>query len=52
MYAYEFDGVRYDVGEKMGFIQTTIEFALQRDELRFELLDYLSRMVEKEVARK
>ncbi|MNZ70604.1 UTP--glucose-1-phosphate uridylyltransferase [compost metagenome] len=52
VYAYEFDGVRYDVGEKMGFIQTTIEFALQRDELRFELLDYLSRMVEKEVARK
>jgi UTP--glucose-1-phosphate uridylyltransferase len=52
VYAYEFEGVRYDVGEKMGFIQTTIEFALQREELRYELLDYLSTIAEKEVARK
>lgn len=50
VYAYEFEGSRYDVGEKMGFIQTTIEFALKRDELRFELLDYLSTVLEKETA--
>jgi UTP--glucose-1-phosphate uridylyltransferase len=49
VYAYEFTGVRYDVGEKMGFIQTTIEFALQRAELRQELLAYLSRLVEREL---
>ncbi|NIK76107.1 UTP--glucose-1-phosphate uridylyltransferase [Paenibacillus castaneae] len=52
VYAYEFDGVRYDVGEKMGFIQTTIEFALQRNDLRYELLDYLTQMVEREGVRK
>ncbi|TDL31827.1 UTP--glucose-1-phosphate uridylyltransferase GalU [Jeotgalibacillus sp. S-D1] len=50
VYAYEFEGSRYDVGEKMGFIQTTIEFALKRDELRFELLEYLSTVLEKETA--
>ncbi|MEK3881804.1 UTP--glucose-1-phosphate uridylyltransferase GalU [Paenibacillus sp. PL2-23] len=48
VFAYEFDGKRYDVGEKMGFIQTTIEFALQRDDLRFELLEYLTRMLQRE----
>ena len=52
IYAYEFEGKRYDVGEKLGFIQTTIEFAMQRDDLRYELLEYLSQMVEKNAVRK
>ena len=39
VYAYEFDGQRYDVGEKFGYIETTIEFALQRPELRDKLLE-------------
>src|SRR5690625_7972489 len=34
VYAYDFVGKRYDVGDKMGFIQTTIEFALEREEDR------------------
>lgn len=38
VYAYDFDGRRFDVGEKFGFIETTIEFALQRPELRERLL--------------
>ncbi|WP_286885373.1 UTP--glucose-1-phosphate uridylyltransferase GalU [Aneurinibacillus sp. UBA3580] len=41
IYAYEFEGKRYDVGEKMGFIKTTIEFALQHEELRAQVLQYL-----------
>ncbi|WP_238188519.1 UTP--glucose-1-phosphate uridylyltransferase GalU [Paenibacillus sp. L3-i20] len=41
VYAYDFDGVRYDVGEKLGFIKTQVEFALQRSELKGELLQYL-----------
>ncbi|MEK3725221.1 UTP--glucose-1-phosphate uridylyltransferase GalU [Paenibacillus sp. FSL H8-0034] len=49
MYAYEFIGKRYDVGDKMGFIQTTIEYALQRDELRYGLLAYLSKLLEQEL---
>jgi UTP--glucose-1-phosphate uridylyltransferase len=45
VYAYAFDGTRYDVGEKLGFIQTNIEFALQREELRAPLLAYLEQMI-------
>lgn len=49
VFAYEFEGTRYDVGEKMGFIQTTIEYALQRKDLRYGLLKYLSELMEKEL---
>ncbi|MGV3467176.1 MAG: UTP--glucose-1-phosphate uridylyltransferase GalU [Heyndrickxia sp.] len=48
VYAYDFEGIRYDVGEKLGFIQTTIEFALQRHDLRQHLLNYLSSIIETE----
>jgi len=41
VYAYDFEGTRYDVGEKLGFIKTTIEFAMQREELRLQLTEYL-----------
>ncbi|MGL4873247.1 MAG: UTP--glucose-1-phosphate uridylyltransferase GalU [Clostridium sp.] len=41
MYAYNFEGKRYDVGDKLGFIEATIEFALQKEELREEFLKYL-----------
>jgi len=33
VYAYDFAGKRYDVGEKLGFIQTTIEFALNNQDI-------------------
>ncbi|MEQ2525808.1 UTP--glucose-1-phosphate uridylyltransferase GalU [Robertmurraya yapensis] len=49
VYAYDFEGIRYDVGEKIGFIKTTIDFALQREEIRKELLDYLSSVIEKQM---
>ncbi|CAM4353886.1 UTP--glucose-1-phosphate uridylyltransferase GalU [Paenibacillus alkaliterrae] len=51
VYAYNFEGIRYDVGEKMGFIKTTIEFALQREDLRNNLLEYLSQLVEEKLIR-
>ncbi|MDQ0150862.1 UTP--glucose-1-phosphate uridylyltransferase GalU [Eubacterium multiforme] len=41
MYAYNFEGRRYDVGDKFGFLQATIEFGLRKDELRPQLLKYL-----------
>ncbi|MEH7010048.1 UTP--glucose-1-phosphate uridylyltransferase GalU, partial [Neobacillus niacini] len=47
IYAYEFEGKRYDVGEILGFIQTTIEMALERDELHEDLLDYLENLIRK-----
>ncbi|AJD92718.1 UTP--glucose-1-phosphate uridylyltransferase [Jeotgalibacillus malaysiensis] len=47
VYAYHFEGKRYDVGEKMGFIQTTIEFALQRPELKNQLTEYLKEVLDR-----
>ena len=41
VFAYEFEGTRYDVGEKIGFIKTTIEFALKNSELRDDVLDFM-----------
>lgn len=46
VYAYEFEGRRFDVGEKFGFIETTIEFALKRPELRDQLLELFERKLE------
>ncbi|MER2030844.1 MAG: UTP--glucose-1-phosphate uridylyltransferase GalU [Solibacillus sp.] len=37
VHAYNFEGKRYDVGEKLGFILTTIEFALQNEELAADI---------------
>ncbi|QSB49334.1 UTP--glucose-1-phosphate uridylyltransferase GalU [Parageobacillus toebii] len=48
VFAYEFEGKRYDVGEKIGFIKTTIEFALQHDELREDLLQFMEQVLKKE----
>ncbi|WP_409302883.1 UTP--glucose-1-phosphate uridylyltransferase GalU [Peribacillus sp. SCS-155] len=45
VFAYDFEGIRYDVGEKFGFIKTTIEFALQHKDLREDILEYLKEVV-------
>ena len=42
MYAYNFEGRRYDVGDKLGFLQATVEFALKRPELREPFMEYLN----------
>lgn len=41
MYAYDFVGRRYDVGNKQGYLAATVEFALKRDDLREEFTRYL-----------
>lgn len=41
MYAYNFEGRRYDVGDKLGFLQATVEYALKRDDLKEEFWKYL-----------
>ncbi len=43
--AYKFEGKRYDVGDKFGFIKATIDFALQREELKDDVLAYLKSIV-------
>ncbi|MGX8176298.1 UTP--glucose-1-phosphate uridylyltransferase GalU [Exiguobacterium artemiae] len=41
VYAYDFEGSRYDVGEKLGFVKTTIEYALKDAEMRDELRAFI-----------
>lgn len=48
VFAYEFEGRRHDVGEKLGFILTTLDFALANEELRFPLLMALEERMKRE----
>lgn len=52
VFAYDFVGRRYDVGEKLGFIQTSLEFALQQDDLREDLLKFINEIVQKQIITK
>lgn len=45
VYAYDFEGQRYDLGDKFGFVKATIDFALEREELREDVLEYLKTLV-------
>ncbi len=50
VFAYEFEGRRYDVGEKAGFVKTTIEFALGNDDIKDDILDYLGTLFSEELS--
>ena len=41
VYAYCFSGKRYDVGDKLGFLKATVEYALRRPDLGDQFRDYL-----------
>jgi len=45
IYAYDFVGKRYDVGNKLGFLQATVEFALKREDISQEFSHYLKEKV-------
>ncbi len=45
MYAYSFEGKRYDVGTKMGYLEATVEMALQREDLKEGFEAYLHRLL-------
>ncbi|WP_035143631.1 UTP--glucose-1-phosphate uridylyltransferase, partial [Clostridium tyrobutyricum] len=49
IYAYEFEGRRYDVGDKFGYLQATVEMALKRDDLREPFMNYLSGLYESKI---
>lgn len=49
MYAYSFEGKRYDVGDKLGFLEATIEFALKRDELRESFINYINTTLKQKI---
>ncbi|GEN44239.1 UTP--glucose-1-phosphate uridylyltransferase GalU [Alkalibacillus haloalkaliphilus] len=48
VYAYDFAGRRYDVGEIKGFLKTMIEMSLEREDIREDLLPFLENLVENE----
>ena len=45
MYAYDFEGRRYDVGDKLGFLEATVEYAIRREELRDDFIEYLKGII-------
>jgi UTP--glucose-1-phosphate uridylyltransferase len=46
--AYNFEGVRHDVGDKFGFIKAQIEFALEREDLKESVMQYLESVLERD----
>lgn len=46
MYAYDFVGRRYDVGDKQGYLEAAVEYALRRPDLKNKFLEYLKGIVE------
>ncbi len=47
VFAHEFKGKRYDVGNKMGMLEANIEYGLKHPEIKDELVNYLKALVEK-----
>ena len=47
VYAYSFEGKRYDTGEKIGYLKTIIDFALRDEEINESVLDYLKEVTER-----
>ena len=44
VYAYDFKGTRYDVGDKLGFLKATVEYALRRPDLGGAFKNYLQNL--------
>jgi UTP--glucose-1-phosphate uridylyltransferase len=47
MYAYVFNGRRYDVGDRLGFLEATVDYALKREDLREDFLAYMKKVIGK-----
>ena len=47
IYAYNFEGRRYDVGDKLGFLEATVEYALRKPELKDGFTKYLNTVLQK-----
>lgn len=46
VYAHEFTGRRYDIGSKIGFLETSIEFGLEHPETKDELREYIKKLAQ------
>ncbi|HKL11174.1 MAG TPA: UTP--glucose-1-phosphate uridylyltransferase, partial [Clostridia bacterium] len=45
MLAYDFEGRRYDTGNKQGYLEATVEYALRHQELKDGFMEYLKSIV-------
>lgn len=45
VYAYDFEGLRYDLGDKLGFLKATVEFAWRREDLGAAFQEYLTELI-------
>ncbi|HEX6572754.1 MAG TPA: UTP--glucose-1-phosphate uridylyltransferase GalU [Steroidobacteraceae bacterium] len=45
VYAYAFEGRRFDCGSKLGYLEATVEFGLKHENLGDQFTDYLARLV-------
>lgn len=45
MYALSFEGIRYDIGSKEGYIKAIIDYSLRRSDLKDSILDYIKEKV-------
>ncbi len=41
VYAYNFEGIRYDIGNKLGYLEATIDYALRDNSINRDLTRYL-----------
>lgn len=48
VWAYCFEGKRYDVGDKLGFLKATVEFALRREDLGAQFRNYLQALMKEQ----
>lgn len=47
VYAYQFKGKRYDIGDKIGYIKAGLDFALEREDLKDKLMEYIRELAQK-----
>lgn len=47
IYAYDFIGTRYDIGDKFGYVKAIIDLALDRDDLKDKTIDFISKILNK-----
>ncbi|MGN1099407.1 MAG: UTP--glucose-1-phosphate uridylyltransferase GalU [Christensenellales bacterium] len=48
VFAYEFEGKRYDIGDKLGYLRATVEFALRDEKLKEPFRNYLKSLLDEE----
>jgi UTP--glucose-1-phosphate uridylyltransferase len=49
VYAYNFEGIRYDVGDKLGYLQASVEYAIRRNELSEPFKEYLVNLTQSDL---